>query len=219
MSYGRDRPASWTLCSRSDFEEWFRETGFTCLSGEQEVVEEVSCGGGRRGGGCGECYTGVHHRYGLLLCGGACAWHKGTATCRPRGQPGPGGPAGPVDPQGPGGPGGPPPSPVDGLWSVWGSWAQCSRTCGGQRSRSRTCASPLHGGRPCQGPASATEPCNTQACGGKGSGERQGSKGRVRGKGRGKGKGRRRRRGRKGFKLNIRQRPRFRRLFDPKQRY
>ena len=78
MSYGENHTDSWTSCSRADFEEWYKATGFVCLDPEEV---SVSCGDHRLVGSCGECASGLPRRYALLLCRGDCAWDTATSAC------------------------------------------------------------------------------------------------------------------------------------------
>lgn len=51
---------------------------------------------------------------------------------------------------------------VDGSWGNWESWSQCTRTCGGGKTkRTRECDS---GGRDCEGHATQTRDCNLDTC-------------------------------------------------------
>ena len=75
MSYGTDRPDSWTNCSQGDFEDWYRRTGHGCLV--EKFEEEVSCGDTRRVSGCRECVGEGEEAAGATLCRGDCRWHQG----------------------------------------------------------------------------------------------------------------------------------------------
>ena len=41
MSYGEDRPDTWSDCSNEDFKEWFKTKGYPCFANGDE---RVSCG-------------------------------------------------------------------------------------------------------------------------------------------------------------------------------
>ena len=41
MSYGKNRPNTWSDCSNEDFKEWYKTKGFACFAKD---VQQLSCG-------------------------------------------------------------------------------------------------------------------------------------------------------------------------------